>query len=162
MEKDDAINDIGKNNPEDCGKCDGKSIDPICGSDNRTYVNECTLQWTNCKNGKKDDEKIVKTRHEGVKYLGFFLLLFPQNERKNILVLLSLYIFWGKLSIFEIMGFFDMNVNFIIQKLKSKHTSLKNYTNWAKLVHFSLFLRSREEKKKNISHPKNSLNLGVL
>ena len=71
MEKDDAINDIGKNNPEDCGKCDGKSIDPICGSDNRTYVNECTLQWTNCKNGKKGDEKIVKTRHEGAKYLGF-------------------------------------------------------------------------------------------
>ena len=85
MEKDDAINDIGKNNPEDCGKCDDKSIDPICGSDNRTYVNECTLQWTNCKNGKKGDEKIVKTRHEGAKYLCFFVLSFPQNERKNIL-----------------------------------------------------------------------------
>ena len=64
MEKDDAINDIGKNNPEDCGTCDDKSIDPICGSDDRTYVNECILQWTNCKNGKKGDEKIVKTRHE--------------------------------------------------------------------------------------------------
>jgi len=64
VEKDDAINDSGENNPEDCGKCDDKSIDPICGSDNRTYVNECTLQWTNCKNGKKGDEKIVKTRHE--------------------------------------------------------------------------------------------------
>ena len=26
-------------------------------------------------------------------------------------------------------------VNFVIQKLKSKHTSLKKYTNWAKLSH---------------------------
>ena len=25
--------------------------------------------------------------------------------------------------------------NFIVQKLKSKHTSLKKYTNWAKLSH---------------------------
>ena len=33
-------------------------------------------------------------------------------------------------------------VNFIIQKLKSKHTSLKKYT-----IYFSLVLREREEKK---------------
>ena len=38
-------------------------------------------------------------------------------------------------------------MNFIIQKLKSKHTSLKKYTNWTKLIHFSLVLREREEKK---------------
>ena len=38
-------------------------------------------------------------------------------------------------------------VNFIIQKLKSKHTSLKKYKNWAKLIYFSLVLREREEKK---------------
>ena len=38
-------------------------------------------------------------------------------------------------------------VNFIIRKLKSKHTSLKKYTNWAKLIYFSLVLREREEKK---------------
>ena len=42
--------------------------------------------------------------------------------------------------------FFDIIVNFIIQKLKSKHTSLKKYTNWAKLIYFSLILREREEK----------------
>ena len=36
-------------------------------------------------------------------------------------------------------------VNFIIQKLKNKHTSLKKYTNWAKLS--SLILTEREETK---------------
>ena len=41
-------------------------------------------------------------------------------------------------------------VNFIIQKLKSKHTSLKKYTNWAKLIYFSLVLREREEKTPQI------------
>ena len=41
-------------------------------------------------------------------------------------------------------------VNFIIQKLKSKHTSLKKYTNWAKLIYFSLVLREREEEKNQI------------
>ena len=37
-------------------------------------------------------------------------------------------------------------MNFIIQKLKSKHTFLKKYTNWAKLIYFSLVLREQEEK----------------
>ena len=47
---------------------------------------------------------------------------------------------------------FDIILNFIIQNLKSKHTSLKKYTNWAKLIYFSLILREREEKKPNILH----------
>ena len=38
-------------------------------------------------------------------------------------------------------------MNFIIQKLKSKHISIKKYTNRAKLIHFSLILREREEEK---------------
>ena len=38
----------------------------------------------------------------------------------------------------------------IVQKLKSKHTSLKKYTNWEKLIHFSLVLREREEQKTQI------------
>ena len=54
----------------------------------------------------------------------------------------------------------NITVNFIIQKLKSQHTSFKKYTNWAKLVYFSLVLREREEKKTNISHP--SLQESVL
>ena len=41
---------------------------------------------------------------------------------------------------------------FYHSKLKSKHTSLIKYTNWAKLIHFSLVLKEREEKKTNISH----------
>ena len=43
------------------------------------------------------------------------------------------------------MDSFDMTVNFVIQKLKSKHTSLKKYTNWDK-VYSSLVLRGRVEK----------------
>ena len=44
-------------------------------------------------------------------------------------------------------------MDFIIQKLKNKHTSLKEYTNWAEAIYFSLVLREWEEKKKlNISH----------
>ena len=45
-------------------------------------------------------------------------------------------------------------VNFIIQKLKSKHTSLKTYTNWARLSHvtqdleFMLNTYSRKYVKK--------------
>ena len=39
-------------------------------------------------------------------------------------------------------------VNFIIQKLKNKHTFLKKYTNWA-ILSF-LVLREREEKKNKI------------
>ena len=38
-------------------------------------------------------------------------------------------------------------MNFIIQKLKSKHTSIKKYTNWAKMIHFSLVLIEWEEIK---------------
>ena len=63
------------------------------------------------------------------------------------LVCLSLYIFWGKcvnFSIFEWwkcqMDFFDTIVNFIIEISKSKHTSLKKYTNWDKLSSFSLYV----------------------
>ena len=68
-----------------------------------------------------------------VRNICFFLLSFPQNERKIYYV------------------FFFI---FIIQKLKSKHTSLKKYTNWAKLIYFSLVLREREEKKNQIFRTK--------
>ena len=72
---------------------------------------------------------------------GFFSSRSRKTREKCIsfdqFVLLSLYIFWGK----------NIIVDFIIQKLKSKCTSLKKYTNWAKLTYFSLGLREREEKK---------------
>ena len=45
-------------------------------------------------------------------------------------------------------------MNFIIQKLKSKHTSLKTFTNLAKLIYFSLVLREREEKTHKYFAPK--------
>ena len=32
---------------EECNKCD-KTVSPICGSDNQTYVNECVLNQQNC------------------------------------------------------------------------------------------------------------------
>ena len=46
--------------------------------------------------------------------------------------------------------------NFIIQKLKSKHTSLKKYTNWAKLTeqNFSRFEGTREEKTNKYFAPR--------
>ena len=77
---------------------------------------------------------------------GFFLLWFSQNERKYIsfaqLVLLSFLYFFRKVCLlfnfwiikFTIMGFFEIIVNSIIQKLKSKRTSLKKYTKRAKLT----------------------------
>ena len=65
---------------------------------------------------------------------GFCLLLFPQNKRKiyklrQLSLSLFVYFFW------EVC---DIIVNFIIQKLKSKHTSLKKYTNWEQLSCLSL------------------------
>ena len=45
------------------------------------------------------------------------------------------------------MFFFDIVMNSIIQKLKSKNTFLKKNTKWAKLKYFSLVLREREEEK---------------
>ena len=39
-----------------------------------------------------------------------------------------------------------VQVIFVIQKLKSKRTFLKKYTNWAKLIYLSLILREWEEK----------------
>ena len=93
----------------------------------------------------------------GPKYLGFFYSRFLKTREKYISFgqfLLSLYILWGKFLNDEIHNYVKKTiiVNFIIQKLKSKHTSLKKYTNWAKLIHFSFFLREWEEKKPNISH----------
>ena len=83
---------------------------------------------------------------------------------KKILVCLSLYILWGKcvyFSIFESwksqMDFFDIIVNFIIQKLKSKHTSFKKYKNWEKLSCLNLYIflsfwGNERRQKPNILH----------
>ena len=94
----------------------------------------------------------------------FFLLLFPQNERKLhqcwsisfaqfvhfLREVCLLFNFWMmKLT----NMFFDIIVNFNIQKLKSKHTTLKKYTNWAKLIYFSLVLREQEEKTNKFFAP---------
>ena len=42
----------------DCGTCDTEKLEPICGSDGKTYAHQCILDVTNCKNG----DKITKTR----------------------------------------------------------------------------------------------------
>ena len=66
---------------------------------------------------------------------GFCLLSFCQSEKS----------FWGK---------FEIIVNFIIQKLKNKHTFLKKYINWAMLS--SLVLREQEETKTKYFAPKST------
>ena len=58
--------------------------------------------------------------------------------------------------------FFDIIVNFIIQKLKSKHASLTKYTNWANLIYFSLVLREREEKKTKHFAPMKEVNFALM
>ena len=71
-----------------------------------------------------------------VRNIWFFLLSFPQNERK-IYQFCSVYIFFeGSVFTFQFLNdkihnYVKKNiiVNFIIQKLKSKHTSLKKYVN---------------------------------
>ena len=86
-----------------------------------------------------------------------FLLSFPQNKRK-IYYFCSVCIFFeASVFTFQFLNdkiynyvFFDIIVNFIIQKLKNKPTSFKKYTNWAKLIYFSLVLRDRGEKTKQI------------
>ena len=61
------------------------------------------------------------------------------------------------------MDIFDIIVNFIIQKLKSKHISLKEYTNCGKLteknqVYFFCVLRERKEKETKYFAPKSFAN----
>ena len=107
-----------------------------------------------------------KWKDQGAKYLGFFSSRSLKTREKCISFAQFVYFlrevcllfhFW--MIKFAIMFFWhdyefhhSNIVNFVIQKLKSKHTSLKIYTNWAKLINFSLILREREEKKTNISH----------
>ena len=83
----------------------------------------------------------------------------PSKQEKYVLVLLSLYIFCGKCVSFQFLkneihnhAQKKHNCAFYHSKLKSKNTSLKKYTNWTKLIYFSLVLREWEKKKTNISH----------
>ena len=66
-----------------------------------------------------------------------FPLILSKNIQTETTCCLSLYIFEGSELTFQFLNdesanwiFFDIIVNFIIQKMKSKHTSLKKYTNW--------------------------------
>ena len=52
-------------------------------------------------------------------------------------------------------------VNFIIEKLKSKHTSLKKYTNWAKIF-FSRFEGTRGERNQIFRTLDNNIECGLL
>ena len=72
----------------------------------------------------------------GAKYLGFFSTRSLKMREKYISFAQFVYclrevrlLFNFRIIKFTVMGFFDIIVNFIIQKLKSKHTSLKKYTN---------------------------------
>ena len=76
------------------------------------------------------------------KIFGFFSPLVPSKREKNVLVLLSCFAQFVY-SLREVCLFF----NFWMIRLKSKHTYLKKYANWAKLIYFSLVLREHEDKK---------------
>ena len=94
---------------------------------------------------------LVPSKRE--KYISFAQIVYFLREQ------CLLFNFWMIRS--TIMSKKDMIVNFIIPKLKSKLTSLKKYTDWAKLVHFSLVLREREDKKPNISHHSSDWTFGL-
>ena len=66
----------------------------------------------------------LETPFLGSKYFGFFSFRSLKTREK--------YISFAQLVLFSCSK--NIIVNFIIQKLKSKHTSLKKYTNWAKLT----------------------------
>ena len=97
------------------------------------------------------------------KYFGFVFSR-SNKKRENYISFAQFVYFLRKLCLlfdFWMIKFTIMskkhNCEFIIQKLKSKHTSLKKYTNWAKLIYFSLILREREEKKPKYFAPKSLL-----
>ena len=93
---------------------------------------------------------------------------FPMTEMRNICLFVfssrslktrEKYIIFARLALLSLYIFLNdkihnyvknnMIVNFIIQRLKSKHTSLKKYTNCAKLIYFlSHFEGTRGEKTK--------------
>ena len=85
----------------------------------------------------EEDQKWAKEKTE-VRNICFFSPLVPSNWEKHVhisfaqLVLFSLYIFWGNSQ----LCFFDIIVNFIIQKLKSKHTFLKKIYKLSKTKSF--------------------------
>ena len=81
---------------------------------------------------------------------GFCLLSYCQNER--FLSFLSLYIFEESVFIFQFLNdkihsyvVFDIIVHFVIQKLKDKHTFLKNIQ--TEKAEEPLLLTEREETK---------------
>ena len=95
-------------------------------------------------------------------------LLVFKEARGNIEmdgVCLSLYIFWGKCVYFSILELWNSQFcqknsfgTFIFQKLKSKNTSLKKYTNWAQLTEqnwynfLSFWENERRKKNKYFTH----------
>ena len=92
-----------------------------------------------------------------VRNIWVFSPLVPSKPEKNIAVSFAWFVYSLRkvclLFNFWMVKFTIMSekqtiiVNFIIQKLKSKHTFLKKYTNWAKLLYFSLVLRGENKNK---------------
>ena len=90
----------------------------------------------------------------GCGIFGFCLLSFPQNESKIYKLrqlslsqfvcflreVCFLFKFWMIKFTFMSKKSVTWWGTFIIQKLKSKHTSLKKYTNWDKLTCLSLYI----------------------
>ena len=83
----------------------------------------------------------------GGKYLGFFSSRSLKTREKYISFAQFVYFLREVCLLY----------NFWIMKLKSKHSSLKKYTNWAKLIYFSLILREQEEKNPKYFAPSSSV-----
>ena len=105
--------------------------------------------WPNPQSVCTMDSMIPVLELNGAKVRNIWFLSPLAPSKWENLVLLSFATFWiffwgGSVFIFQ----FDIIVNFIIQKLKNKHTFLKKLQNWAKLskTKFSRFEETRGDK----------------
>ena len=100
------------------------------------------------KRSRAREKRNLKFCALGAKYLVFVSSRFVKTrELCTVCILFEESVFIFQFLYEQIHNYFKQNiiVNFIIKKLKNKHTFLKKYTYWAKLS--SLFSTEQEEKK---------------